>query len=268
MGPRQPNQKAVAAKERKAAHAASKDAAAAKVNAAAEAAEWNKGSNVRSANRAAEAAAKADEAARKKREKADLLAAEEAAGAGAPSKAKKSGMSSKKDKKKKKNELELLEEALVGNAEKQAKAAKKKERERKEREERMQMERDKLAKQKAASRDPLFANTHAMIGSMDDSDNGQDDVKVGRAANRANAEALSASSIEGALSALSTGGEEDQHPEKRMKALHKAFEERMLPEMKQQYPGLRLGQYKDKIFQLWKKSPENPMNQPRPVLKS
>jgi len=267
MGPRQPNQKAVAAKERKAAHAASKDAAAAKVNAAAEAAEWNKGSNVRSANRAAEAAAKADEAARKKREKADLLAAEEAAGAGAPSKAKKSGTNSKKkDKKKKKNELELLEEALVGNAEKQAKAAKKKERERKEREERMQMERDKLAKQKAALQDPLFANTHAMIGSMDD--NGQDDVKVGRAANRANAEALSASSIEGALSALSTGGEEDQHPEKRMKALHKAFEERMLPEMKQQYPGLRLGQYKDKIFQLWKKSPENPMNQPRPVLKS
>ena len=45
-----------------------------------------------------------------------------------------------------------------------------------------------------------------------------------------------------------------------MKALHMAFEERMMPEMKEQYPGLRKSQYKEKIFQLWKKSAENPMN--------
>ena len=32
-------------------------------------------------------------------------------------------------------------------------------------------------------------------------------------------------------------------------------------EMKEDYPGLKLSQYKDKIFQKWKKSPENPANQ-------
>eukprot|EP00536_Pseudo-nitzschia_multiseries_P009044 jgi/Psemu1/306262/fgenesh1_kg.245_\ len=45
------------------------------------------------------------------------------------------------------------------------------------------------------------------------------------------------------------------------KGLFKAYEERMMPEVKQDYPGLKLSQYKEKIFQMWKKSPENPANQ-------
>jgi len=48
---------------------------------------------------------------------------------------------------------------------------------------------------------------------------------------------------------------------KSRKALYKAYEEKMLPSIKQDYPGLRLTQYKDKIFNLWKKSRENPANQ-------
>jgi hypothetical protein len=44
-----------------------------------------------------------------------------------------------------------------------------------------------------------------------------------------------------------------------------AFEERMLPEVKADYPGLKLSQYKEKIFDIWKKSPENPLNQRRDV---
>ena len=55
---------------------------------------------------------------------------------------------------------------------------------------------------------------------------------------------------------------EDEHPEKRMKALHKAFVAKMMPQMKDDFPGLRKTQYEEKIFQLWKKSPENPMNRP------
>jgi hypothetical protein len=34
-----------------------------------------------------------------------------------------------------------------------------------------------------------------------------------------------------------------------------------MAEVKADYPGLRLTQYKEKIFALWKKSPENPENQ-------
>ena len=88
------------------------------------------------------------------------------------------------------------------------------------------------------------------------------DLKASLHSQGETAEANEASGIDGAISALNVSGDgaPDEHPEKRMKALHMAFEERMMPEMKEQYPGLRKSQYKEKIFQLWKKSAENPMN--------
>lgn len=52
---RGPNQKAVAAAEKKAANQAVKDAQKARENEAREAAEWKKGSNTRAANKADEA---------------------------------------------------------------------------------------------------------------------------------------------------------------------------------------------------------------------
>eukprot|EP00657_Telonema_sp_P-1_P010077 TRINITY_DN4370_c0_g1_i2.p1 TRINITY_DN4370_c0_g1~~TRINITY_DN4370_c0_g1_i2.p1 ORF type:complete len:127 (-),score=57.24 TRINITY_DN4370_c0_g1_i2:120-500(-) len=55
----------------------------------------------------------------------------------------------------------------------------------------------------------------------------------------------------------------DKHPEKRMKAAYKAYEEAQLPLMREDYPNLKLSQYKEKIFQQWQKSPENPMNADR-----
>ena len=69
--------------------------------------------------------------------------------------------------------------------------------------------------------------------------------------------------VDAALSAMNLGGggKVDEHPEKRMKAAYKAYEEKMMPEMKLQYPGLKRQQYLYKIFTMWKKSPENPMNQ-------
>jgi hypothetical protein len=33
--------------------------------------------------------------------------------------------------------------------------------------------------------------------------------------------------------------------------------------LREELPGLKLSQYKDRIFNNWKTSPENPMNQPR-----
>ncbi|KAI5402234.1 hypothetical protein KIW84_050018 [Lathyrus oleraceus] len=53
----------------------------------------------------------------------------------------------------------------------------------------------------------------------------------------------------------------DRHPEKRLKASFKAFEETELPILKQEKPGLTYTQYKDMIWKLWKKSPDNPLNQ-------
>ncbi|KAJ3681938.1 hypothetical protein LUZ60_014511 [Juncus effusus] len=53
----------------------------------------------------------------------------------------------------------------------------------------------------------------------------------------------------------------DRHPEKRLKASFKAFEEAELPILKAEKPGLTLHQYKDMIWKMWKKSPDNPLNQ-------
>lgn len=53
----------------------------------------------------------------------------------------------------------------------------------------------------------------------------------------------------------------DRHPERRLKSSFKAFEEAELPQLKEEKPGLTHTQYKDMIWKLWKKSPDNPLNQ-------
>ena len=68
------------------------------------------------------------------------------------------------------------------------------------------------------------------------------------------------SGLSAGLDAFKIDSGPDAHPEKKMKALHKAFEERMMPQMKEDFPGMKLSQYKDKIFEMWKKDPSNPMN--------
>lgn len=73
-----------------------------------------------------------------------------------------------------------------------------------------------------------------------------------------------ASGIDGAIDLLSGGsggGGAEKHPERRQKAAYAEFEERMMEQLKEDMPGLKRSQYKERIFNLWKKSPENPMNQ-------
>lgn len=53
----------------------------------------------------------------------------------------------------------------------------------------------------------------------------------------------------------------DRHPERRLKASFKAFEEAELIRLKEEKPGLTLTQYRDLVWKLWKKSPDNPLNQ-------
>jgi len=53
----------------------------------------------------------------------------------------------------------------------------------------------------------------------------------------------------------------ERHPERRFKAAFEAYQERELPVIRQEHPGLRLQQYKDLLFKQFQKSPENPYNQ-------
>ncbi|KAJ7611683.1 DUF1014-domain-containing protein [Roridomyces roridus] len=53
----------------------------------------------------------------------------------------------------------------------------------------------------------------------------------------------------------------EQHPERRFKAAYEAYQERELPNIRKEHPGLRLQQYKELMFKQFKKSPENPFNQ-------
>lgn len=241
-----PNQKVVAANEKKAAAQSVKDAKTAAAEEAQRQKEWNEGANLRGMTKAEAAAAKADEAAKKRAEKAAMLAEEEANLSG--SKVKKTPVLSKKGKNKKMDDLSLLEGALVGAAEKKVKAKRQADRLK----EQQQKEEEARRKEEEKPLDPLLANTENMIA-------GTDDDLVGRAANRASMADNQASGIDGALQSLDISAGPQSAPS--AKALFKAFEERKLPEVKADYPGLKLSQYKEKVFQMWKKSPENPANQ-------
>lgn len=77
----------------------------------------------------------------------------------------------------------------------------------------------------------------------------------------------SASNIEDALFLLEATGSSsslsklERHPERRVKAAYAAYEERELPRLKAEYPGLRLAQLREKLYRQWLKAPENPFNQ-------
>ncbi|XP_070505824.1 coiled-coil domain-containing protein 124-B [Chironomus tepperi] len=69
-----------------------------------------------------------------------------------------------------------------------------------------------------------------------------------------------ASTVDEAIKVLKVGdSEEDKHPEKRMKAAFKAYEEAQMPIIKAENPTLKLSQLKQIIFKNWQKAPENPL---------
>ena len=76
---------------------------------------------------------------------------------------------------------------------------------------------------------------------------------------------VDASGIDDALDALSvaTSSSSGGGPAKKvnMKALFAEFEERTMAELKLENPGLKLSQLKERAFNMWQKSPENPKNQ-------
>lgn len=79
--------------------------------------------------------------------------------------------------------------------------------------------------------------------------------------NRMMADVHVASNVDEALKVLKTDAtDEDRHPEKRMKAAYKAYEEAEMPILKAENPSLKLSQLKQIIFKNWQKAPENPLN--------
>lgn len=53
----------------------------------------------------------------------------------------------------------------------------------------------------------------------------------------------------------------ESHPERRFKAALEAYIDAELPQYKKDYPGLRLVQYKERLFKQFQKHPDNPYNQ-------
>jgi hypothetical protein len=77
---------------------------------------------------------------------------------------------------------------------------------------------------------------------------------------------INASGIDNALDALSLTTDPnsqkiERHPERRFKAAYKAFEERRLPEIEVEHPGLRKNQRIELCKKEFEKSEENPFNQ-------
>ena len=253
------NSKAVAGRERKAEAEAAKDRAAAAAQEAADAEAWKVGSNARGAGRdAAKAQKDADKASADAAKRAALAEEEEAT----------SGIKTKKAPKAKKGDDvgALLAAGLSGQKKSKASAAASKAKDGKA---------APAGKAPSGIRIAQQAAAQAVDGAPTKKDKGivfggEDDLMMAGNMNRVSLEegTEEATSIEGAINLLDGGGgviaggsgpplKEDS---KNRKALYMAYKERMMPVVKEENPGLRLRQYEDRIFEMWKKAPENPAN--------
>mmetsp|Transcript_2784 Transcript_2784/g.4091 ORF Transcript_2784/g.4091 Transcript_2784/m.4091 type:complete len:254 (-) Transcript_2784:151-912(-) len=212
-------------------------------------AEWSQGANLKGASRAEERERKQMEALAKRAEKKKLLEDEES---GLPK------SQAKKTKVKKKDippwELALQDTQKKTRADKAREARKKEEERKKKAEEERQIELEQLSRRENKGSDNEYEESMMSAPSRDD------DLMENM--NRIQGTHEVASGIDSILKDMSVSGEsKDRHPEKRMKAAYKSFEQKMMPEVREEFPGLKRSQYKEKIFDMWKKSPENPMNQ-------
>ena len=235
MGPKAVNSKVEAANKKKAEAQAVKDAKKAQENERKEAANWAVGSDSRGAARSMKDAEKEAEKARKEADKKAALLEDEAMSAGVakPKKVKKKGS----------DVSDLLMAGLKG-AEKKKKPA--------------------AAAGAGADKDKAFALRAAQKAATEKvakskgivMDGDKDLMRTNN--NRLDADEGGATGIENALSML---GAEDKVESKNVKVLYNAFVEKTMPVLKEENPGLKLSQLKDRCFALWQKSAENPKNQ-------
>ena len=227
---------------------AQKDAEAAERAAAAD---WNVGA--KDSKKEREAAEKEMEKARKAAELRELMAQEEADISGIVIKKKTS-------KKKKDDDFAMLNAAL--SAAPKTKAQKEAEAKKKETEERKKKEAENAEAARAVA--AVAEKERKELERRGIVTNHTDDLMI-KPQNSLDDNDIDVSGLEAAIGALSTrsGGSAGETVFKKVnrKALYEAYSERMMPEMREMNPGLKLSQYKDRIFESWKKSPENPDNQ-------
>jgi hypothetical protein len=234
-----------------------KEAAVHAVKEARDAKNWEVGAKDNS--KSLQSAEKDAEKARKAKEKA-ALEAQENASMGA-SKVKKT-------KKKGKDDFDLLNAALA----KQPKTKAQKEAEERQKvidEKKKKDEIARKAKEAAKAKDMEEINKLAAKGIVT---NHSDDLFI-PINNHLDEDEEDASGIDNALninalSVSSSGKGYDEHPERNQKVAHQAFYDREIYLFKQDYPGLKLSQYKERIFEKWKLSPENPANIKKNALQS
>lgn len=226
------NTKVEAANARKAAAKSAKDAQAAAKAAESEAAEWSKGANNRAEQRRAEQEAKRAEAEARKAELQKIQALEEHA-------LQEDKTAIRKLKKDKAPVAKPWEEALkpvVKKSNKGSRAASAASG--KVTQAQLAAMREEEERRAAASRAPVKKEI-------------QFNSNFTENRNRAVDGGDEARSIEAALDVLTVGDKDlERHPERRAKAAYKAFEEVMMPQLREDYPGLKLSQYKQKLSEL------------------
>eukprot|EP00624_Nannochloropsis_granulata_P006172 evm.model.NODE_4484_length_14521_cov_34.797466.2 len=244
MPPKNVHTKKAAAMEKKAANANEKALVKQAQMEAQEASAWNDGADLKSAKRRDEQEKKAQERDAKRAEKAALENEEAALAASIKAKPKKVPNAKQAAKN---NELKELEAQLRA----------------------METEKKKKEEKKKAASGGGKKGKKGKAGSSEDESSEDEGLPPLEAnPNRGMAGVEIARNLDQAIDLLGSGGAAaggDSHPEKKQKAAHKAFEERMLVELKESMPGMRMSQYKDRIFEMWKKSPENPMVAARAV---
>ncbi|KAL4160362.1 hypothetical protein PRNP1_000932 [Phytophthora ramorum] len=244
------NTKVEAAKAKKAVAKASKDAVKAAADAAAESADWSQGSDARAERRRQDEERKRAEQEAKKAEKQKLLALEEHA-------LDEDKHAIRKQKKAVKEVAKPWEEALKPAVKKNSRGSKK-------------PSGFAALKGSGGSNEKL---TQVEMAALREAEETRTAGKPGKKAikfennfqanrNRGKGEETDARSLDAALDLLTVGDKEgEKHPERRAKAAYKAFEEVMMPQVREDYPGLKLSQYKQKLSEMWRRSPDNPLNQ-------
>lgn len=233
------NTKVEAGNARKAAVKGAKDAKASAAAAAVESAEWSKGANARGESRKAEEERKKQEAEARKAELKRLQALEENNMAKIEDKS-----AIRKFKTKDAKELNRpWEDALKPAAKKGSKGV--------------------LPPAPAAAAAGSGKLTQAQMRALREAEEAEYAKKQSKKGitfeapsfrenrNREIGVEAEARSIESALDVLTMGDKDlEKHPERRAKAAYKAFEEATMPELKSDFPGLKLSQYKQKLSEM------------------
>lgn len=233
MGPpktKTTNSKVEAALEKKAVVEAKKNAEKARQAEAEESAAWAVGSNQRGASRAAADAEKAAERLRREADKKKANEEDEAANAGVakPKKVKKKG-----------DDVSALLMAGLTSKEGKKKPVKKAE---PTKDEQLRKAQAEALDKKARAKGIVMQDDRALLVENN---------------NRNHADDLDATGIDDAIAVLGGGNKVES---KNLKVLYAAFEEKTMPVLRAETPGLKLSQYKERCFALWQKAPENPNN--------